>query len=237
MDYLVAIERDAVALLDAARSQPSAPVLTCPGWDMTALVGHTGGAHRWAINAVLQDEPGRPDFELPPDEGVFEWFEEGVQELIAVLRSADPAKSVWTFDRNDRTPTFWARRQAHETAVHRADAEVSVGRAITPADAALAVDGINEALTVFVPMVAKRGADVPSTGQSVHLHATDAEGEWLIAFDGVPTVTTGHAKGDAAVRGTASDLYFWLWGRSPLDRLEVFGDAEAVARLRALTTF
>ena len=237
MDYSAAIERDAVLLLDAARAQPSAPVLTCPGWDMTELVGHTGGAHRWAINAVLQDDPGRPDFEPPPSEGVFEWFEEGVQELIDVLRSADPAKSVWTFDRDNRTPSFWARRQAHETAVHRADAQGSVGRPVAPVDPALAVDGLDEALRVFVPMVAKRGADVPSTGQTVHLHATDAPGEWLIAFDGVPTVTTGHAKGDAAVRGTSSDLFFWLWGRAPIDRLEVFGDAGAVDRLRALTTF
>jgi MDMPI C-terminal domain len=30
--------------------------------------------------------------------------------------------------------------------------------------------------------------------------------------------------GDAAVRGTAADLHLWLWGRVPLDNLEVFGD-------------
>ena len=36
----------------------------------------------------------------------------------------------------------------------------------------------------------------------------------------------GHAKGDVALRGTASDLLLWAWNRVPVDdRFEVFGDA------------
>jgi hypothetical protein len=44
------------------------------------------------------------------------------------------------------------------------------------------------------------------------------------------TVTREHAKGDVAARGTASDLLLFLWGRVPADSLEVFGDADLLAR-------
>jgi hypothetical protein len=43
-------------------------------------------------------------------------------------------------------------------------------------------------------------------------------------------VTREHAKGDVAVRGTASDLLLFLWGRLPGERLEVLGDASLVGR-------
>ena len=95
---------------------------------------------------------------------------------------------------------------------------------------------IDEILTIFVPAL---GADrSPGDGRTVHLHSTDAEGEWLIRFDPDRIdVATGHAKGDAAVRGPAADLLLWLWGRRPLEGLEVFGDPGAADALRAVTTF
>ena len=49
------------------------------------------------------------------------------------------------------------------------------------------------------------------------------------------TVEHGHAKCDAAVRGTAADLHLWLWGRVPPDRLEVFGDPAIAERLTKLS--
>ncbi len=61
----------------------------------------------------------------------------------------------------------------------------------------------------------------------MHLHCTDVEGEWLVSADG--RVELGHAKGDAALRGSASDLLLALFKRVPLDSVEVVGDA-AVAR-------
>jgi hypothetical protein len=125
---------------------------------------------------------------------------------------------------------------AQETTVHRVDAEQAAGRPVGPIDAGLAVDGIDEVFTVFVPAL---GSDrSPGDGRTVHLHATDAEGEWLIRFDpGAVVVEYGHAKGDAAVRGPAGELLLWLWGRRPLDGLEVFGATDAAVALRSVTTF
>jgi hypothetical protein len=70
---------------------------------------------------------------------------------------------------------------------------------------------------------------------TLHLHATDVEGEWLVRLgeDGV-TFTLGHAKGDVALRGTAEDLLLWCWNRVPVDeRFEVFGDASLLEAWRA----
>src|SRR5439155_1196956 len=88
--------------------------------------------------------------------------------------------------------------------VHRVDAEQATGK-VTPIDPALAVDGIAEMVDVFLPLLAARNAD--ATPGTVHLHAIDVEGEWLITLGPTITLERGHAKGDAAVRGAAT--YRW----------------------------
>ena len=63
----------------------------------------------------------------------------------------------------------------------------------------------------------------------MHLHAGDAPGEWWVApGEGGWTVEREHRKGDAAIRGTASDLLLALWRRVDRPALDVVGD-EAVA--------
>jgi predicted lipid carrier protein YhbT len=125
---------------------------------------------------------------------------------------------------------------AQETVVHRVDAQQAVGAPVTPVAADLAVDGIDEVFSVFVPAL---GADrSPGDDRTVHLHATDADGEWTIRFaTGEVVVTTGHDKADAAVRGPAGELLLWLWGRRPLDGLERFGARDVADALRTVTTF
>ncbi|MEZ5144490.1 MAG: hypothetical protein R2726_18560 [Acidimicrobiales bacterium] len=94
----------------------------------------------------------------------------------------------------------------------------------------MAVDGLDELLTVFLPILA---GDNPGDGATVHVHATDADGEWLVTFtpDG-PTVERRHARGDTALRGPAAAMLLALWGRRGLDGVEVFGDEALVERLR-----
>ena len=100
--------------------------------------------------------------------------------------------------------------------MHRWDAEHAAGTP-APIDAELAVDGIDELLTVMVP-IALGGKDGIDIGGSLHVHCTDGEGEWTLhTDDGVYRVERGHAKGDAAVRGPASQLLLALWGRVSID--------------------
>ena len=123
---------------------------------------------------------------------------------------------------------------AHETSVHRWDAELAAGEA-RPIDPELASDGVDEFLNVM--LLQPRFSSAPIEG-SVHLHATDTPGEWLVREqeDGTLVVTAEHAKGDAALRGAASDLLLALWGRVGSDALEVIGDRAVAERLLARTT-
>jgi uncharacterized protein (TIGR03083 family) len=181
----------------------------------------------------------RVDNEMPsdvPDGGpaLVEHFRANAARLVDALRAVDPATPAWTFAATDRTAGFWRRRRAVETTVHRYDAEVAAGTP-TPVDAALAVDGIDEFLSVFV---ARFGDRLAACGDfTFHLHCTDTDGEWLLARrDGEVVVTAEHAKGDVAARGSASDLLLFLWGRVPAESLEVFGDAELLAGISSAIT-
>jgi predicted lipid carrier protein YhbT len=114
---------------------------------------------------------------------------------------------------------------AHENAVHRWDAENAVGEP-QPIDAELAHDGVDEILDVaWRHQMRGPVTDFPTS--TLHLHRTDGDGEWLLsAQDDCLVVSHEHAKGDAAARGSASDLALLVWGRRQ-PTLEVFGD-EAV---------
>lgn len=232
MDWIDVVEREGALLSTAARHDPAAEVPTCPGWRVDDLLRHVSVTHRWAERIVRERTMERAELETPPSHDSLSWYEAGLAQLVATLRGADLSTPVWTFSPADRTARFWARRQAHETQVHRVDAERATGT-VTPIDPAVAVDGIAEALEVMAPRLAKGGA---TAGGTVHLHATDVEGEWLIRFlDGAIEVEHGHAKGDAAVRGPAADLYLWLWGRNDTSTLDVFGETDVTERLVALT--
>ena len=66
------------------------------------------------------------------------------------------------------------------------------------------------------------------------MHRTDGDGEWMLKGDGDRVVVTEeHAKGDAAVRGSAEDLLLWIWGRSS-EGVEILGDTEVADAWRSL---
>ena len=114
--------------------------------------------------------------------------------------------------------------------MHRWDAQNAVG---DPSDIAndLAVDGIDELLFVWLPTAAPL-QEPPGT--SIHIHTTDSDGEWLAVLDEEPVVTREHAKGDAALRGPASDVLLYLWDRIEPPSLEIHGDRAALDRFRSV---
>jgi uncharacterized protein (TIGR03083 family) len=242
MDWATIVEEQGAALGDAAAADLGAAVPAAPGWTVEDLLRHIGQIHARTsivLRTGTMERPSRRNGMLPdaPSDGVLDWYRATLEGLVADLRAIDdPDRPVWSFSSAHQRAGFWPRRMAQETLVHRADVEQAAGREVTAIDPALAVDGIDEILTIFVPAL---GADrSPGDGRTVHLHATDAAGEWLIRFDeDAVTVETGHHKGDAAVRGPAGDLLLWLWGRRPLDDLDVLGDRGAADALRTVTTF
>jgi uncharacterized protein (TIGR03083 family) len=216
----------------ARRADLALPVPTCPQWSVARLVKHTGIVHRWATHIVSTRSSTAVDQRdveagLPAAEaGYSDWLAAGAGPLAAALRSAGPDAAVWAWGTEQRSG-WWARRMLHETTVHRADAEVAVG-VVPDIDPVVAADGIDEFLANLptARRPSQQLASLPS-GKSLHLHATDADGEWLIRFaDGTVTWSRGHEKATAAVRGPVSSLLLFTYGRiaGSDPRLAVFGD-------------
>jgi len=224
-------------------------VPTCPEWTMRQLITHVGRAHRWATAIVTTRSavpiPFRevPDGKPPADpRGHAGWLRAGAAGVVDAVRAAGDDQ-VWTH-RGPGPAWYWARRMAHETAVHRADAQIALGQR-PRIDPVTAADGIDEWLGFLA--APDPGEDRPALaglhGRVLHVHVTDEEvaaGEWMIrpAAGGV-TVEPGHGKGDVAVRGPASDLLLVLMRRLPPGDppVEVLGDAAVLDELLAATAF
>lgn len=237
-DYLRAIADESAALLAAARRAGlDAPVPSCPGWDVAELLGHIGGVQHWAAETsrrapegefVARDQEAIPDRAERPD-----WFATATAALVTALdRPSDEPAWTWI---PPATVGFWQRRQAHEAAMHRVDAELAAGVAAPEIEPGLASDGIDEFLEVVQAFSNPR---LSGQGETLHFHCTDVDGEWLARMDadGV-TITREHAKGDVAAKGTATDLLCWMQGRGPVEVLEVFGDAALLDRWRSETAW
>jgi uncharacterized protein (TIGR03083 family) len=238
-EYVDSIRADGRALATAASNAGvGTAVPSCPLWTVADLLGHIGRIHRWVASGIVDRATNRDTHwsqaEPPPADERVEWFAAGVPMLADALADAGPDVELWSWT-PDKTSGFWARRQAHETAIHRYDAQLATGRT-EPVAPPLAVDGIDELfdLIPFWPWADRvRGA-----GETLHFHCTDGDGEWLARLtDGPLVVTREHAKGDVAARGTASDLLLFLYGRVGIERLEVFGDASLLARWRELVAW
>lgn len=219
----------------AAAADADTPVATVPELSLRDLVRHVGGIHRWATTTLREARTERYDTTLlevvgnwPDDADLVPWFREGHAGLVQTLRETDPGVEVWHFFDAPSPVAFWARRQAHETAIHRADAESCSG-SITAYAPTFAADGIDEILFGFA---ARRGR-YPQTDPppKMRLRATDTDRHWLAQLGPEHTeVVVGGEAGDRAeadvtVDATASDLYLLLWNRIPAEGLAVTGDA------------
>ena len=224
-EHVATVERETAAFARAVmKGDPGAQVPTCPDWTLLDLAKHVGGVMGFWTH-VLCEANGRPkptwDDDPGPSPGL--WFVQIAGFLVAELHATPGETEVWTWVPADQSARFVGRRMAHETAVHRFDAQMAVGvpEGIEPA---LAADGIEE-IFVMVGAYANAGR---GDGETMHLHGTDEDvdgNEWLIAMnpDGLD-VRREHAKGDLALRGAVSDLELVLYDRPPLGTAERFGD-------------
>ncbi|MGP4001230.1 maleylpyruvate isomerase family mycothiol-dependent enzyme [Streptomyces sp. 8N706] len=223
----------------------SATVPTCPDWALRDLALHVGRAHRWA-EALVRD---RATAYLPHDQladttpeaagpaGLDAWLAAGAERLAATLREAGPDTDVWTWALKP-TSAFWARRMTHETVIHRADAQMTVGQEFT-VDPVIAADTVDEWLEILATPEAAafspRLADLRGSGRSIHLHATDTpatlNAEWLITLgENGFSWRRAHAKATVAVRGPMADVLRVFYRRLPADsdRVEVLGEPEVL---------
>lgn len=223
--------RDEGELLAAAveRADPGAGVPTCPGWSVRDLARHTGGVHRWARAQVAEARQQLTDADLeevvgagPADADLGGWLREGVAELATTLAGAPPDLACATFLPAASPVAMWARRQAHETGIHRADAEGATGP-VTAYPVEVAVDGIDELLTCFAPR--RRTGVTSRVERSLAVVASDADAGWLVRVtpEGV-RAARGVGSAEATVSGPASDVLLLLWNRRGTAGLDLAGD-------------
>jgi uncharacterized protein (TIGR03083 family) len=176
----------------------------------------SGGASE---EEILSQGPG--DAELPG------WFREGHAALVRALSEAPPDLDCWAFLAAPSPLAFWARRQAHETAIHRVDAERAAGReAVSAFEPAFAADGVDELIMGFLARSIRRGS-WPGLDASLAIHAADGpagDADWLVTGGSAePGVSRGAGQAGCDVTGQARDLYLTLWNRRPPDGLQVTG--------------
>jgi uncharacterized protein (TIGR03083 family) len=193
---------------------------------MRDLVLHAGQVHRWARAHVADRltevvDPATVMGPAPDDATLVDWFRDGHESLVATLAEADPDLQCWSFLSAPSPLAFWARRQCHETGMHRVDAQ-SATATITPFPADVAADGIDELLRAFITRPGGRlQSDTPRT---LLVCTTDTDESWRVRI--ADTIETELVAGDAdcTVRGSASDLHLFLWNRLDADALDLAGD-------------
>jgi uncharacterized protein (TIGR03083 family) len=237
--YLDEVRNQAAAMRAAAvAAGPDAVVPTCPGWTMTRLVRHISKVYNWVTRSLDTSPDGeRPSPDQSPEgwDEALAWWDEQLATMLTGLRERGADGPAWTFG-DMGTAGFWARRQAHETAIHRLDAEHALVGSAAPSAVPslvftpeLAADGIDEAVTFLYPRSAKPG----ELSGTVLFHAADAGRAWLVTLRPGAALEVGPATEidtDASVVGTADAVYRAAWQRP--STAVVGGDRDLVAALR-----
>jgi uncharacterized protein (TIGR03083 family) len=242
-DLLTVLRAESSAFADEVnRVLLSDRVPSCPDWTVRQLVEHLGGVQRWAATIVAQarirlpDEAEEAQLFVAPEHDLLAWFRSGAATLATALEAAPTDLTAFVFLKNAPSPRhFWARRQAHEVTIHRVDALAArLGRIPSTAEAGirtdLAVDGIDELVTGFVPRRSgKLRTDEPFT---VSIAPTDADASWTVRVSDEPPVVVSGADQDAnsVLTGSASAIYLALWNRG--DDIAENGTVDALGHWR-----
>lgn len=253
--FVVAIREQSERFLEVlAGVDPLAPVPSCPGWTAADLLWHLGVVqHFWAEVALGATEddvvpPERPDDVV----ALGNLVARSGTELLGALAGRDPAEETWSWHPDGGSIGWLVRRQAHEALIHRVDAELTAGEDVRPPSAELALDGVDEVLSL-VSAVPSWGSLAPD-GVRVLVTSSNLPGRWLLSLgrfvgrgpdtggahdlDAAAVSRVAEEAGagpvDAEIAGRAWDVDRWLWGRGDEDQVEITGSQDAVRRVRAL---
>ncbi len=252
LDYMQIVRSESARFYDlVAATDSSLAVPTCPGWSVADLTWHLAEVqYFWAaIVGRLLLEPGSiPDLERPRDEALPDLFREQSQRVVEALQRRNPADECWSWHKSGDTVGWVRRRQAHEALIHRVDAELAAGN-VPAIGENIAADGVEEVLSVYLD-----AGDLPEwatfhgDGSSARLRLDDGASWTMLLgrFTGTsPQSGTTYdepamclsdldATPDVELNGSASSLDLWLWGRGPVDDIEVVGKAEMVPLIREM---
>jgi uncharacterized protein (TIGR03083 family) len=202
-----------------------APVAACPGWDLARLGRHLfwiyDNVHQIVTQNIAFDDT--VEAAAPGDVDLADGIEAHHRRLVQVLSSTPPETPVWTWAGPSEC-SFWVRRMAAETLVHRIDAEIAVD-SVTSVDAHDAADAVDEYLEWLLPVLRARNTDL-----GVRFTAEDVGAEWTL---------TGDATSEPAVvaSGSAADILATIFNRPVSRALRIDGDATVLHRWLAAPAF
>jgi uncharacterized protein (TIGR03083 family) len=258
LDYLAHLTRESARFATAiAMAAPDDRVPSCPGWTADDLLWHLTKV-QWFWGTVVREGVDREGAEAlaperPPDRAALaEFFAKtsaGLGAALAAVASA-PDTPAWTWT-DDQTVGWIMRRQAHESLIHRVDAEETACDRTTM-DPRLSADGVDEALRImYGGTLPAWGVFTPDHGRTVRIQATDTKDSWFLAlgqFEGTdpadrraydqPGIATADTDAgtpaSATIAGSAADLDCWLWHREHAGDLARSGDPEVLSRFDAI---
>jgi uncharacterized protein (TIGR03083 family) len=236
-ELIVAVRREGAGILAAAQLGLEEPVPTCPDWNVEALVRHVCRVYTTAEYIVSHRPTQRPEeFPAVPDGEPLAVLESMLDDLVTALQEAEADTAVYVWPDNvEPTAAFWARRMAHESSVHRFDAQIAHAMP-QPIDAELAADGIDEFIDIVTPMLYDRNGGTGPKG-TVQLVSTD-DVSWCLGLepDSVERLEVV-SEPDASARGTSSTLLLAAYGRVPWTSLSIEGDIELLNTWSASLNF
>jgi uncharacterized protein (TIGR03083 family) len=210
-----------VRLRSVVESDLAGAVPTCPGWTVADVTRHVGEVYLHKTQAMRDGvEPELwPPKELADEQplALLDRAYAGLRAEFAARRPEDPAG---TWYKRDQTVGFWIRRMAHETVIHRIDAELGTGQPVAPVPADLAVDGIDELLKVFLAYSVAEwshyftGILAASPGRTYTVRTDGAT--WRVrTAPGLVDVegSAGDADADVTVSGPPTAVLRWVWNR------------------------
>ena len=237
-----------------AGTSPEARCPTCPDWSAADLLWHLTEVHAFWARVLGEDirsddgaeaaEQGKP--ERPADTAaMLPVRARATAELLDQLGTLDDAEPRWTWWEQDQTVGFTRRMQTYEATMHRVDAELTAGVQVSPIAPAVAAGAVDHCADVMWGWMPDWAEFEPLT--TVELVASDTGQRWLVdvghwtgtgpqsgkAFDEPRGVRAGeNARAVVTVTGPVQDLALWAWTRG--GTVEITGDDEGVAALRAL---
>ncbi|MCW2541507.1 MAG: hypothetical protein JWN95_3232 [Frankiales bacterium] len=233
MDLVEQLSRHGRQLMVSAVSAGlDAPVPSCPRWDVRRLVNHVTKVHHWALHIYGGGAPDDFTFAQPDDAELFSVYAAGLKSLATGLAVRPRTDQIWTYVPGASGAEFWPRRMAHETAMHRVDAELAAGLGVNDFDPEFAADGLDELLVAIAP--ARFNTSRVDRPFRVTFTPLDSNRAWTISVapGSVSTEPVARDGSDLTVFADASLLYRWAWNRVPDDEVSLVGEVTVADRWR-----
>ncbi len=181
--------------------------------------------HRWAHELVRVRATERISLAAFDVDGIAfdgDWLRSGGHSLAETLRAADPDESMWAWGA-DQHVRFWARRQLHETLVHRIDLELAMGVAYH-VEPTIALDAVDEFLANVKSDrdIALTARSTSPEGERLQIRTLDSSTYWnvILHVDGYEFVDA-LADPDAVLIAEPGELLAVLLRRRAIEECDV----------------